>query len=136
MNMLLCEIFWTDVFPDLWWGLVVAVTVLGALAIVRPLIQSYINLKSSILKEQYQHEEKMRADAFDRELKWHIIKSTDKPIEKELDKCKKELEELRKKEKELNDGTESLKKEKEQFYMKVLNTKIKVYEEIVKKINK
>ena len=57
-------------------------------------------------------------------------------IEEDLKKCQDKLEEFQKKEKEINEGTASLKKDKEQFEKKVLETKIKVYEEILKTINK
>ena len=88
---------------------------------------------------QLKHERRMKADAFEREKEWFFIKKTGLPLnelEKELKECKQKLEELQTKEKALNEGTESLQKEKEEFDKKVLNTKIKVYEEIFKTINK
>lgn len=88
---------------------------------------------------QLKHERRMKADALEREKEWFFIKKTGLPLnelEKELKECKQKLEELQTKEKALNEGTESLQKEKEEFDKKVLNTKIKVYEEIFKTINK
>jgi hypothetical protein len=137
MNTLLtCNCFWVEVFPNLWWGLVVGVIVLGALGIVRTLIKSYINSKIDLLDKQQSYEKQMKDDAFDREKEWYFIKRIENLTDEDINKFMKELEELRKKEKDLNNGTESLNKEKEQFEKKILNHKIKVYEEIIKKINK
>lgn len=49
MNILLCSFFWVEVFPNLWWGLVVGVVIIWSLYIVSPLIKSYINSKTDIL---------------------------------------------------------------------------------------
>lgn len=89
-------------------------------------------------KRQLKHERQMKADAHDREMDWYFIKKPERPLEteKELKKCKEKLEELQKKEKELNNGTESLKQEREQFEKEVLKTKIKTYEDIIKTLNK
>lgn len=99
----------------------------------------YIMLKNYWMpKCKLAHEAKMKADAFEREKEWYFIKRTEKPIdaEKKLSECQTQLDEFKKKEKELNDGTKSLNKEKEEFDKKVLKTKIEIYEEIITKINK
>lgn len=133
MNIFLCDFCWKCFFPDLLWGLVIIITVLGALLIISPLIKSYIESKKTVLEEKHKHEEKMKTDAFEREKEWYFIKKIEEPLEIELEDCKKKLEELQKREEELNNGTEALKKEKENFEKEVLKTKIKVYEEIIKK---
>ena len=134
MNIILCNLFWTDVFPSIWWGLIVAVVVIWALYIVSPLIKDHINSKVTKLQEQHRHEKEMKIDAFEREKEWYFIERTERPlkIEEELKKCQEELGDFKKKEKELNEGTASLRKNKEQFEKNVLETKIKVYEEIIK----
>lgn len=139
MNMLLCQLFWIDVFPNLWWGLVIAVVFIWSLYIVSPLIKGYIDSKSTILDMQQKHEEKMKTDAFEREKQWYFIKKTGLPLdelEKELKDNKEKLDKLQKQQEELEKGTEALNKEKEEFEKKILNTKIQVYEEIIKSFNK
>lgn len=108
------------------WGIVIVVAL-------------YIVLKHAVFPfVQLRHERKMKADAFEREKEWYFIKSTEKPldIEKELKEYKEKSDELQNKEKELKERTESLNKEKEKFEKKVLQTKIEVYDEIIKTINK
>lgn len=131
-------VFWTDVFPNLWWGLVVAVVTIWALYIVCPIIQEHIDSKGIYLQEQHRHEKQMKDDAFEREKEWYFIKRTEKSldVERNLKSCQAELDELKKKEQGLNDGLESLNKEKEQFVKEILKTKIKVYEEIINTIKK
>lgn len=99
----------------------------------------YIVLKCyCIPKMQLKHERQMKVDAHNREKEWYFIKRTEKPIDsvKELSECQAQLDEFKKKEKELNERTKSLNKEKDEFEKKVLQTKIKAYEEIIKTINK
>ena len=101
---------------------------------VKPKLDKYIITQLG----EGDYEKEMKDDAFEREKEWYFIKRTEKPlkIEEDLKKCQDKLEEFQKKEKEINEGTASLKKDKEQFEKKVLETKIKVYEEILKTINK
>ena len=139
MNIVLCHWFWLSIIPSLWWGVVVLIVLIMALRIAKSIIESHINSKQQIIKEQHRYEKEMKDDAFEREKEWYFIKRTEKPlkIEEDLKKCQDKLEEFQKKEKEINEGTASLlKKDKEQFEKKVLETKIKVYEEILKTINK
>ena len=138
MNIVLCHWFWVSIIPSLWWGVVVLTVLIMALRIAKSIIESHINSKQQIIKEQHRYEKEIKDDAFEKEKEWYFIKRTEKPlkIEEDLKKCQDKLEEFQKKEKEINEGTASLKKDKEQFEKKVLETKIKVYEEILKTINK
>lgn len=94
MNMLLCDFFWTEVFPHLWWGLVVAVVIIWSQYIVRPLIKGYINSKIVILDKQQSHEKQMKDDAHAREKEWadfnNIKASTDEKLQEQLQLLKKE----------------------------------------------
>lgn len=107
----------------------------------------YIVLKYYCMpKRQLNHERQMKADAFEREKQWYFIKKTGLPLdelEKELKDNKEKLDKLQKQQEGLNKGTEALNKEKEalnkekeEFEKKILNTKIQVYEEIIKSFNK
>lgn len=138
MNIVLCHWFWVSIIPSIWWGVVVLIVLITALRITKSIIENHIQSKQQIIKEQYSHEKGMKDEAFEREKEWYFIKRTEKPlkIEEDLKKCQDKLEEFQKKEKEINEGTASLKIDKEQFEKKVLETKIKVYEEILKTINK
>lgn len=127
MNTLLCDLFWTDVFPSIWWGLIVAVVVIWALYIVSPLIKDHINSTIIKLQEQHRHEKEMKDDTFGRELKWHLIKRGD-TISDLTGFCNDELKSLREKVKEIGNGNE--------FEKEILQTKINAYEEILKTINK
>lgn len=136
--LLLCDYCWGNIIPSLWWGVVVLIVLITALCIAKSIIENHIKSKQQIIEEQHRYEKEMKDDAFEREKEWYFIKRTEKPlkIEEDLKKCQDKLEEFQKKEKEINEGTASLKKDKEQFEKKVLETKIKVYEEILKTINK
>lgn len=133
--LFLCSWFWVEVFPCIWWGLVIAIVIIWSLYIIRPLIKTHIESKYSILEEQHRHEKEMKEKAHEREKEWYTIK---KPldIEKELNECKQQLEDLKKKEKELNEGTDALNKEKEKFQKTLLEEKIKIYEKIIRTIKK
>lgn len=132
IEVFLCRFFWVEIFPTLFWGLIVCGTIIGSLYIICPLIKYHIDSKTTILDKQHQFEKEMKTDAFEREKKWYFIKKVDQPFEEELKKYKEELTELKKKEKD----SESLKKDKEQFEKEILTAKIKAYEEIIKTINK
>lgn len=136
IEVFLCRFFWIEIFPTLFWGLVVCGTIIGSLCIICPLIKYHIDSRAIILDKQHQFEKDMKADAFEREKEWYFIKKVDQPFEEELKKYKEELTELKKKEEELNKGTDSLKNDKEQFEKEILMAKIKAYEEIIKTINK
>lgn len=128
MNLTLCHLSWECVVLTGWLSTLVAVT---------SVLCFYFWLKYSkqpMLKNK--HEEDMKENAFKREKEWYFIKETVKPLKKELEKAKEELETLQKKEEELNEGRQSLNNEKNEFEKNVLKTKIKVYEEIIKTINK
>ena len=136
--LFLCSWFWVEVFPCIWWGLVIAIVIIWSLYIIRPLIKTHIKSKSSILEEQHRHEKEMKDDAHEREKEWYFIKKIEKPleIEKELIECKRQLENLKKKEKDLNKGSDALNKEKEKFQKTLLEEKIKIYEKVIKTIKK
>lgn len=136
--LFLCDSFWVNAFPHFWWGLVIAIVIIWSLYIVSPLIKAHIGSKSSILEEQHRHEKEMKEKAHEREMNWYLIKKIEKPldIEKELNECKQQLEELKKKEKDLNEGTDALNKEKEKFHKTLLEEKIKIYEKVIKTIKK
>lgn len=99
MNTILCNFFWTDVFPDLWWGLVVAVVIIWSQYIVRPLIKGYINSKIVILDKQQSHEKQMKDDAHEREKEWvhfnDIKACTDKQMQEKQQQLKKENKDLK-----------------------------------------
>lgn len=132
IEVFLCRFFWVEIFPTLFWGLIVCGTIIGSLCIICPLIKYHIDSKTTILDKQRQFEKEMRTDAFEREKEWYFIKKVGHPFEEELKKYKEELTELKKKGKD----SESLKKDKEQFEKEILTAKIKAYEEIIKTINK
>lgn len=135
--LLLCDYCWGNIIPSLWWGVVVLIVLITALCIAKSIIENHIKSKQQIIKEQYSHEKEMKDEAFKRELKWQFIKEAEKTlkIENNLKNYQKELKELKEKEKDLNDKGELL-NEKELFEKDILETKIKVYEEIIKTINK
>lgn len=93
IEVFLCRFFWIEIFPTLFWGLVVSGTIIGSLCIICPLIKYHINSRTTILDKQHQFEEKMKADAFDREKEWRDLKKSKEEIEKELNKQIKELKE-------------------------------------------
>lgn len=93
IEVFLCRFFWIEIFPTLFWGLVVSGTIIGSLCIICPLIKYHINSRTTILDKQHQFEEKMKADAFDREKEWRDLEKSKEEIEKELNKQIKELKE-------------------------------------------
>ena len=93
IEVFLCRFFWIEIFPTLFWGLVVSGTIIGSLCIICPLIKYHINSRTTILDKQHQFEEKMKADAFDREKEWRDHEKSKEEIEKELNKQIKELKE-------------------------------------------
>lgn len=130
MNILLaCEQSCWTTLPSLMWTIAIAAIVVLSLYIVRPLIKTYI---------ENTHEKEIRQEAFEREMQWFILKNdvSLKEYQKKKDELQKELNDYKNKEEEINEGTASLKKDKEKFEKKILETKIKVYEEILKTINK
>lgn len=135
--LLLCDYCWVNIIPSLWWGVVVLIVLITALRITKSIIENHIQSKQQIIEKQYSHEKEMKDDAFKRELKWQFIKEAEKmlKIENNLKNYQKEIKELKEKEKDLNDKGELL-NEKELFEKDILETKIKVYEEIIKTINK
>ena len=126
-----CYCFWVKVFPCIWWGLVIAGTILGALGIIGSIIKAHFNSKENILDKQNAHEKQMKDEAFDREMQWYFIKKLEEPLETELKECKEKLGALQSKEKELEEGTKNLNEEKNKFQIKLLEEKIKVYEEVI-----
>ena len=130
MNILLaCEQSCWATLPSLMWTIAIAAIVVLSLYIARPLIKMYI---------ENAHEKAIRQEAFVREMQWFFLKNdvSLNECQKKIDELQKELNDYKNKEEEINKGTESLKIDKEQFEKKVLETKIKVYEEILKTINK
>lgn len=123
LSILCCSIDWQPVInaiPCICWGIITLVALFFLLKfVVSPFIANC-------------HERKEKASAFGQEKFWAFFNRMEKPVEEELEKAKRELEELKKKEKELEEGCSALKKEKEEHYKKILEEKIKVYEEIIK----
>lgn len=79
------------------------------------------------------HENMMKSKAFEQEKFWAFFNQKEKPIKEELEKANGELHDLKKKEKDLDEGKSALKKEQDEYEMKILEAKVKAYEEILKK---
>lgn len=98
IEVFLCRFFWIEIFPTLFWGLVVSGTIIGSLCIICPLIKYHINSRTTILDKQHQFEEKMKADAFDREKEWadllELKASTDDALKEKMDDLNKEKKKL------------------------------------------
>ena len=98
MIVLLCSFFWVEVFPNLWWGLVVGIVIIWSLYIVSPLIKSYINSKTDILERQQAHERQMKEDAFEREKEWYELKK-----QEQIDELTQKVREYNELTKNIND---------------------------------
>lgn len=98
MNVLLCSFFWVEVFPNLWWGLVVGIVIIWSLYIVSPLIKSYINSKTDILERHQAHERQMKEDAFEREKEWYELKK-----QEQIDELTQKVREYNELTKNIND---------------------------------
>lgn len=127
MNTILCNLCWTEVFPDFWWGLVVAGSILGTLCIVRTIIKAQIHSNIEKLKVQNQHEEQMKENAFAREKEWNglmnIKACTDDVLKKQVEDLKKRIAKL--------EG--ELKTEK--YNKGLLEQQLKLYSDIFAKLN-
>ena len=155
MNLLLCELSWQCVILTGWIATMSAVVIV---LVCYYLLRYYVQPKQNA-----KYESKMKEEAFKREKEWQKINNDredflrkqnneredflrkqnneredfvfyrDK-LGKPLAEIKKELDELKNQKKDLDKDTESLKQEKEKFDKKILETKIKAYEEIIKNI--
>lgn len=110
-----------NAIPSLCWGILALVMLYFLLKyVVAPLIANI-------------HENMMKSKAFKQEKFWAFFNKMEKPVNEELEKTKKELDEFKKKEKDLDEGKSALKKEQDEYEMKILEAKVKAYEEILKK---
>lgn len=122
MKLLLCILTWQWVVLICWICLVLGVVFM---------LWLYLKLKYfSLPCLNIIHEREMKDKANKNEIRWFYLRRMEEPLEKELEKCKKELGELKQKEKEIN----SLKQEKNDFRITILEEKIKIYEEAIKHI--
>ena len=136
MNTLLCAYFWTEIFPTIWWGLVVAVVTIWALYIIAPVAEAFLNKKDS-LDKQYEHEKQMKDEAFYREVFWANRALTKEMVEKlklspdewlknQMDKLKEDLGKITE---ELEDE-----KEKEKKVIESLELRKNAYNEMLEHI--
>lgn len=105
------------------------------------LVSLYLLLKyivQPLMSECFQ--QKAKKNAFEQEKFWAFFNRMEK--KEELEKTKKELEELKKnedalkqREKDLKEKMSALEKDQNEFEMKILDAKVKAYEEIIKNID-
>lgn len=130
MSLLLCcgqnqtvTMDWSPIIksaPCICWGIICLIALYFLLKYVAaPLIANW-------------HENWAKTQNFKQEKFWAYYKRMEKPIEDKLGKAQKELDELRQKEDGLDKGRSILEKERAEFDKKILEEKIKVYQEIIK----
>ncbi len=122
MNLVMCVLTWQWVILICWIWLLIVVGIVSCRYLqLRFFSQPCLN---------HIHELDMKEKAFNHEKIWYYLKKMEEPLEEELERSKKELDDLKNKEKELN----SFKQEKERYQIELLEEKIKLYEEVINNI--